>query len=272
MKLPKNNLNYPVKIFIGGSLGSGFIINHDMGIFLVSAKHVAYQLSKATNHYTLRGDIMQLDCHMFSKSQNSEQTLLIYELDLTKILLNNNLKPHNTKDIFVLKLGDINKIDSSTINYVEGVKIKQSNENGVLITYDMAKSKKFIDVEITNDVFVLGYPVSLSSNELSQIDYDTSLARKGIVAGKNYKNWTIILDCPVYGGNSGGLVLEINEVDTINTDINLIGVVVQFVPFLDQWSSTRFPELFNTTYQNSGYSIVVPVDFIYDLILETAKV
>ncbi len=268
MKLPKNNLNYPVKILIGNSSGSGFIIKHKTSIFLVSAKHVIYQPGQILGDHVLRDNTMLLICHMFSESTISQQTppLQTYEIDLVKLSYNNNLKPHDTADIFTLKIGDIT-IDGSTISYVEGVVVKRSIKNGKLINYDMAGSKKFTDVEITNDVYILGYPVSLSSSSLNQIDYDVPLARKGIVAGKNYKNRTIILDCPVYGGNSGGLVLEMNEVDAINTDIHLIGVVVQFVPFLDQWSSVRFPELFNTSYQNSGYSIVIPVDFIYDLIL-----
>jgi hypothetical protein len=112
----------------------------------------------------------------------------------------------------------------------------------------------------------LGYPVSLSTSEMQQINYDVPLARKGIVAGKNNKNQSIILDCPVYGGNSGGLVLEINETGLGSGNIHLIGVVVQFVPFVEQWRNTRFPELQNTSLQNSGYSVALPVDNIYDLI------
>lgn len=136
---------------------------------------------------------------------------------------------------------------------------------GVLVHYDMAGSRRFENVEVTNDVFVLGYPASLSTIEMQQINYDVPLARKGIVAGKNINNQSIILDCPVYGGNSGGLVLEINKVGSI-THIHLIGIVVQFVPFVEQWRNTRFPELQNTNLQNSGYSVAIPVDNIYDLI------
>ena len=54
--------------------------------------------------------------------------------------------------------------------------------------------------------------------------------------------------------------------DVSNTTINLIGVIVQYVPFVDQWRNVRFPELYNTSYQNSGYSIALPVDKIFDLI------
>lgn len=139
----------------------------------------------------------------------------------------------------------------------------------MIVHYNMLNARNFKETEITNEVFVLGYPVSLSSPEMKQIDYDSPLVRKGIIAGKNYENNTIILDCPVYGGNSGGLVLEI---DAENDIIHLIGVVVQYIPFIDVWRNVKFSELYNSNYQNSGYSIALPVDNIFDLIKELNKI
>jgi hypothetical protein len=136
------------------------------------------------------------------------------------------------------------------------------------VTYELSDKRKFDDVIISNEIFILGYPVSLGTTEIKQINYDLPLVRKGIVAGKNYENKTLILDCPVYGGNSGGLALEVNQDVPSETNIHLIGVVVQFVPFVEEWQNTKFPSLYNTHYQNSGYSIALPVDFIIELIDE----
>jgi hypothetical protein len=62
--------------------------------------------------------------------------------------------------------------------------------------------------------------------------------------------------------------LEVNQTLLGIVNFHLIGVVVQFVPFVDQWQNIRTPGLINTSFQNSGYSVALPVDFIFDLIQE----
>lgn len=259
MKLPLNNLNYPVKILIGSGSGSGFLIGYEKKIYLVTAKHVIYQQNQITKESVLLNSKAVVVCHTFLDG-NIMPSSKKYEIDLVMLSKEKNLIPHATADIVMVKLGDFD--DELKINFVSGILITQQS-NGAIVYYNMSDARNFKEAEITNEVFVLGYPVSLSSSEMKQIDYDSPLVRKGIIAGKNYKNKTIILDCPVYGGNSGGLVLEINA---NNNKIHLIGVVVQYVPFIDIWKNVRFPELHNTNYQNSGYSIALPVDNIFDLI------
>lgn len=265
MKLPKNNLSYPSRILIGDNSGSGFIIKHESILYLVTAKHVIYHQDQLTKLFVLRNNILQLMCQTFV-DPDVQHPPRIFQINLDLISSNNNIRPHPLMDIVILKLGNIGA--ESSINLVDGITTIQESA-GDIINYEMSNSRRFADVEISNDVFTLGYPVSLSSPQMNHISYDTPLVRKGIISGKNYVNSTIILDCPVYGGNSGGLVLEINTTDNI---IHLVGVVVQFVPFLDQWNNVRFPELLNTNYQNSGYSVAVPVDFIYDLIEEMRNI
>lgn len=264
MKLPLNNLNYPIRILIGNSSGSGFLVSHENKLYLVTARHVVYQQDQITKDFLLLNEKLTIVCHTFSgnKIQAAPRK---YEVQLTTLLSNNNLKFHFTADLVVIKLGNLDA--TLRVNLVNGVTLTHSSD-GSLVHYEMSGARKFEEVETTNDVFVLGYPVSLSTIEMKQINYDVPLVRKGIVAGKNYENKTIILDCPVYGGNSGGLVLEINRTDAFNINIHLIGVVVQYVPFIDQWRNVRFPELYNSNYQNSGYSIALPVDNIFDLIKE----
>ncbi|MEI7776988.1 MAG: trypsin-like peptidase domain-containing protein [bacterium] len=264
MKLPLNNLNYPVKISVGNSTGSGFLISFNSNIYLVTAKHVLYQQDGATKIFSLYGDNLRITCYTFLEKQ-SQHDPIIYEVDLKIISSNNNLKFHPTADIVIIKLGVLD--EKALLNYIPGIsKIQESS--GAVVHYSMDLSRKFDEIEITNNVFVLGYPVSLSTVEMKQINYDTPLVRKGIIAGKNYDNKTVILDCPVYGGNSGGMVLEINQDNAGKVSIHLIGVVVQFIPFVDQWRNVRFPELYNSNFQNSGYSVALPVDYIFDLIQE----
>ncbi len=263
MKLPHNNLSYPVRILIGNSSGSGFLISHGSKLYLITAKHVIYQQDSVTKNFLPYGDKLKILCYTFLDGR-VQRTPRVYEAIFETLLSDENIKSHDSADLVVIKLGNLN--ETLKLKFSPGVSILQQIE-GSLIHYAMTGARKFEEVEITNDIFVLGYPASLSTEKMKQIDYNAPLVRKGIVAGKNYKNKTIILDCPVYGGNSGGLVLEMNQIG-INTNIHLIGVVVEFVPFVDQWRNVRMPELYNTNLQNSGYSIAIPVDYIYDLIAE----
>lgn len=264
MKLPQDNLNYPIRILVGDSSGSGFLIRHEDDVYMVTAKHVLYRHDPTTNTFDLIAEEAQISCYPRTDAGIAD-TPCIYRLNLSAISLSGDLKAHPSKDLVVVKIGSIQTVeDKLALNLLAYVSTVQESA-GVLVHYDMASSRRFAEVEVTNDVFVLGYPASLSTTEMRQINYDAPLARKGIIAGKNINNQSIILDCPVYGGNSGGLVLEINQAEP-TTRIHLIGVVVQFVPFIEQWRNTRFPELQNTSLQNSGYSVALPVDNIYDLI------
>lgn len=260
MKLPQDNLNYPIKILVGESSGSCFLIRHQNDIFLVTAKHVLFRKTENLAAQVLISNDAQIVCYPKTPTGVAENPRL-YSLNLLALVESGDLKVHTTKDLVVIKIGSVVVTEvGTTLNIVDHITVTQDSA-GDLIWYDMVNSRRLVDVEVTNTVFVLGYPISLSTPEMQQIDYDAPLARKGIVAGKNIRNQTVILDCPVYGGNSGGLVLEIN-----NNSIHLIGVVVQFIPFVEQWRNTRFPELQNTSQQNSGYSVALPVDNIFDLI------
>ncbi|TAK58600.1 serine protease [Patescibacteria group bacterium] len=265
MKLPTDNLSYPVKLLVGGSSGSGFIIRHGNQLYLVTAKHVLYQQDQVTKAFNLLDKKMKMIAYPVVSGKVSTKPQM-FELNIEALSDSNDLKAHASGDIVVIKLAEVRSEDGN-IDFLETIQIIQKSE-GMIVHYDMTGSRRFDDVVITNDIFILGYPVSLSTPEMNQIDYDSPLVRKGIIAGKNNINKSLILDCPVYGGNSGGLVLEMNATGLGNGDIHLIGVVVQFVPFVDQWRNVRFPELYNTNLQNSGYSVALPVDYIYDLIGE----
>ncbi|MFA6398350.1 MAG: trypsin-like peptidase domain-containing protein [Patescibacteria group bacterium] len=263
MKLPLNNLNYPIRLVIGISSGSGFFISYKSNIYLVTAKHVLYQEDLVTKASVAYGDKLRILCYTLSKEKISDIPR-IYEVDVQQVTKDKNLLVHDSVDLVILKLGYLND-DNKGVKFSTGITKVQDSE-GSIVNYDMDGSRKFDSVEITNDIFVLGYPSSVGVEK--QIDPDFPLARKGIVAGKNLLNRTLILDCPVYGGNSGGLVLEINYEAHC---IHLIGIVVQFVPFVDIWENKKFPGLLNKTLQNSGYSIAIPVDYIYDLMQKMAQ-
>jgi hypothetical protein len=79
------------------------------------------------------------------------------------------------------------------------------------------------------------------------------------VAGKNQITRTIIIDCPVYPGNSGGPVIEVESQGPISV-YKAIGVVTQFVPGT-VWGNTV----------NSGYAVVVPMDRVLETVERLEK-
>lgn len=94
--------------------------------------------------------------------------------------------------------------------------------------------------------------------------------RKGIIAGVNEINKTILLDCPVFYGNSGGPVIQIDiESNTtlpgLTYNYHIIGIVTQFIPYEESWEN-RNNHLINKEWFNSGYSVAVSIDKVFELI------
>ena len=260
--MPDNNLAYPILIKIDtGSCGSGFFLKSKNILYLVSAKHVFVKPSDDT-----------FLC-------NKEFTLLAYSSDpmiKDPIKINvqfdsvkNDIKKHSTSDIVIIKVGEViyNEVDKTDVaNFLTGIKITSMPTGAQIVWMDDKVFKKYDEVFISNGVFILGYPVSVGQKGYEQIDIDRPLLRQGVVAGKNDKKRTIILDSPVYFGNSGGLVLEV-DIDNLGQRTFLpIGVVSEYVPFVEELFSIQHKEVVSINRANSGYSVAVPIDTILDLI------
>jgi len=154
-------------------------------------------------------------------------------------------------------------VSKETVRFIQltGVTIQQLSKSGpVGVALDAVKA---FDKALTgNDVIVFGYPSSIGLKNLPQIDYERPLLRRGIVAGTNASTRSIILDCPVYPGNSGGPVLE-EDSNGLVKSLKVIGVVIQYVPFSQvAGSETLAVQILS----NSGYSVVAPMDFVLELI------
>jgi hypothetical protein len=142
-----------------------------------------------------------------------------------------------------------------------GVTIESTAKGGFL-SVAVENIKTFDKVLVGNDVIVFGYPTSLGLEKLPQLDPSRPVLRKGIVAGSDPVKKSIVLDCPIYFGNSGGPVLELDR-EAFVTHLLIIGVVSQYVPFVET-AGSRTAALSVLT--NSGYSIATPMDFVLELI------
>jgi hypothetical protein len=70
----------------------------------------------------------------------------------------------------------------------------------------------------------------------------------------------------VYFGNSGGLVVEVTETGPSARQFPAIGIAVQMIPFIEELWSAQFKTQAGLRYENSGYSLVEPMDRVNELI------
>jgi hypothetical protein len=257
--IPDDNLAYPILLNIDDKYsGSGFQINCDQKLYLVTAKHVLYN-----DKNVLHGKILKLDCPSRNVLDNTITKMEI-KLDVVKITY------HPKSDVAIIHMGSLGEPDSQNIittNYFKGISIPVRSISPTIHTQrnDILLLK---DVLVSNDVFMYGYPTSLGLKNSRQFDFSKPLLRKGIIANTYPNLGTIILDCPVYYGNSGGPVVQVSfegKDNAIRYDYNLIGVVSQFIPFEEEWINTK-NHLINKEWSNSGYSIAVCMDKVFELI------
>lgn len=252
--IPVDNLAYPVLITLkNGNTGSGFYLNTGKAVYLVTAKHVLFDPATQKLLDTT------LDLLSYSKDPSDSARNLI-TVDLSALQNSGNIKPHQSEDVAVVKLSTVvpgGSTSSFSGAMVPGATLKETASGGLLVVnLDVVKS--FDQVLTGNEVMLFGYPTSLGLKQLPQIDIHRPLLRKGIVAGTNPKTRSIVLDCPAYFGNSGGPVLELDK-QAFTTTFRIIGVINQYVPFLDAGRSFQM-------LSNSGYSIATPMDFVLDLV------
>lgn len=137
----------------------------------------------------------------------------VIRLDLRTLFKANRIRKHSTEDVTVVHVADLmggSDASSKQLSMVSGTAVIEKAPSGILgVALDTLKH--FEEVLTANTIYVFGYPTSLGIKEFPQIDPLRPLLRFGIIAGTNPARKTIILDCPSYTGNSGGPVLEVDQ-------------------------------------------------------------
>lgn len=259
--IPDDNLAYPVLVNLDtGSNGSGFFLNTSSRIYLVTAAHVLFDETS--------GNLRAKQARLLSYSKNPKESgRNVIQLDLVTLFADKRILKHSTEDVAVVHIADLTasaETGPRRLSMVPGTSAIEKAPSGILgATLDTVKH--FENVLTANTIYVFGYPTSLGIKELPQIDPLRPLLRFGIIAGTNPTRKTIILDCPSYPGNSGGPVLEVDQVDLVNRRFHVIGVVSQFVPFAETWVNVTH-KYQNLTISNSGYAVAVSMDPVLELI------
>lgn len=261
--IPEVNLSLPVLVKLeNGDEASGFYLKDETKEYFVTARHVLFS-SPSLSTSSLRAP----SGHFISYSGRvdfSEKAELI--LDLYSLFLKGRIRCHESYDVCVAYIGDVKTIGDNKFNISLPGNMVRRIDSGTygIISTPTTDVRKFNEVQIGNESYLFGYPSSIGIKQMPQIDYERPLLRKGIIAGKNVAQKTIILDSPVYFGNSGGPVLQVDR-EAFAASYLLIGVVSEYIPFVEVVENKTM-KYTNMSISNSGYSVVVPIDFVLELL------
>lgn len=263
------------QFIIGNSMGSGIYIKQSNEIFFCTARHVVYN-EKITNKIK-SFSFKQATARIKSYPKNSNFEIVNELLLDFRILSASKSISMNTKiDLCIILIGSIN--DKGILKLNKGV--KKNTETISIYIADSAMIKQAKKVEIGEEAFVVGYPKALAKyNPNSPMyNYELPLVRKGIISCMNdYK--TFVIDCAVYGGNSGGPVFvsesRIESVAkggfSISNKTYLVGIVTKYIPLVN--SSGVLKSVINNQnmaiphLENSGYGVCISFEIIKQTIL-----
>ena len=235
--------------------GSGFIYETTNKQFLITAKHVLFDIASTNKPLPLISTNL-----IIIGWRDGAQVRFDYNLDA--YYKQNEVRISQTRDVAVLALGT--RIDGNRFGF--DTRFTKWTGGGLSRSYPTAGVRKLDAVSVGQDVFTFGYPTSVGTEQNRQLDPLRPLARRGIVADKDTGRRQIILDVPVYGGNSGGPVIVMDEIAPQSYNFTVIGIIIEFVPFEDVWESKRFKGMSHVTWSNSGYSIVEPIESALELL------
>ncbi len=258
--LPEILVSSPIFIEnnIGGT-GSGFLIQDSTSVYFVTAKHII--IDSRTNKvidYNIKLTTYANDPSIDEKK--------IIKVNIKKAISANLLYVKDNIDVLIIKIGVIKPLSDKigSIYYYDD--IIQNTEASWINPIHIKIIKNYEDIFVGDNIFLFGYPTSIGLKRAPQFDYSKPLIRQGVVAGKYDKLKTLILDCPIYYGNSGGPVIrKLNFGNTV--EYHLIGLVTQFIPYEEQWINKK-SGLTSTDISNSGYSVAISGDKILELIEE----
>ena len=159
---------------------------------------------------------------------------------------------------------------------VASIELPQLHADGIEYEYfpksltlslDRAKD---IQVSEGDGVFVLGYPMGIAGEERNY-----PIARQGSIA--RIRDWleghsqTLLIDAPVFPGNSGGPVILKPEMFSVadtksNSLAYLIGMVSSYLPYKDVAVSPQTGRPRVIFEENSGLARIVPANIIHETV------
>lgn len=162
------------------------------------------------------------------------------------------------------------------------INVNGAIENGAIVSFfqldDQALNKnamKTTGVAEGTLVYALGFPISLDNGLVDSIS-KAPVCRLGCISRiehlyHNNNAKFFIIDAATYPGNSGGPVINRPEIISItntprNDTANLIGIVSAYIPYREQLMSTQTRRIRMVNEENSGLTVVYPVDYIAEVV------
>lgn len=220
--------------------GSGFLYDTGKSIYLLTAKHVLFN----SKNNTLFDEIVFYSYPQDAQKENAVE----YSVKINEAYKQKKVRFGNDYDIIAIQLGVTRPGVANYFNFVS--KNRDASNINIFSLNDCVLNLDSIN--IGDDIYIIGYPKSLETAQHSNFNFNRPLARKGIISGKDYKHHTILIDCPSYGGNSGGPVLLKKD-----NELKIIGLVSSYVPYIDYWINP-VTKITNRETSNSGLTIVIP--------------
>ena len=261
--IPINPLMIPVLIVHEKGAGSDVFLQLSNSVYLATARHVLFSEPEGTNPPVLLSSKATVISYSLSRGTNiSERTV---NLDLVQLL--NAVEVHfsTNRDVALVRIEDCQPSNPEVVRLLPGVTFVTPEVS--LKTYSLPNLCLLSDVDVGADVFMFGYPTSLTATAPIRNMFDPTqpLLRKGIVAGISPNKRIIIVDCPSYQGNSGGPVLQVDHPSLGEMTFKIIGLVSSFVPFQEEWENKTYRYSY-VGISNSGYTVIVPIDAALELV------
>ena len=241
--------------------GTGIYLDDSNNLFLVTAAHCIFDIF-STNKLQLIGSNAVLSS--IPRGTNHSDRSIIH-LNLEVLRDNGLIKRHSDHDIAIIKLAHTDAVTNGLIrNRSPSIGVSQMTPTILPVPWSIYDScKAFNDVPAGTDSYIMGYPVSLLSGHSGEIDFSAPLIRKGVISQKNQNTKKLIIDSAVFGGNSGGPVLIVENPNLTETDFHIVGIVTQYVPDITPVNLSL--GVTNSALANSGYGVAEPIDYALEL-------
>ena len=252
---------FPVLVGHDTGMGSGCLLRLSNSVYLVTAKHVLFANPVGTNPPALLSPMAFVKSYSHAGTTNVSERKLV--LGLAQLLNAGEIRYSTNRDMTLVRIEGCKTNDFNVVEFLPGVAFL-SVATGLSIN-----GPEFVcpakEIDVGADVFMFGYPISLTGPISGIFDPSEPLLRKGIVAGVNLERKTIIIDCPSYFGNSGGPVVQVEHLSSGATRFRVIGLVSGFVPFQEEWENKTM-KYSHVIKSNSGYTVVEPIDTALELV------
>jgi hypothetical protein len=239
--------------------GSGCIVQLSNSVYLVTARHVLFSNPEGTNALHLVSDSVNIKTYGKSANGTCE---IAFTLGLAQMMTSGEVRYSSNHDIAMVRLAGPQSTNQDGLEILPGLAFSTTNTE--LSISPQRMMSRIGDVDVGSEVWMLGYPVSITGPLAQILDPTEPLLRKGIVAGVNVKKNVVVIDSPSYFGNSGGPVLELVDRDLLKKEFKIIGLVSWFVPFQEEWENKTMGYSHTLT-SNSGYTILEPMDTVLDM-------